>query len=409
MKVLQLNGYESPGRRFSGLGLASMLKEHDVSSTHIIWQRDTTDPSVLGYEAPQARLINEMYSRVEQRLGFQSVYFTNAAELMSRKEFIEADLIHLHLIHTGYLSMLDLPEITRAKPTVWTLHDPWAFSGHCIYPFNCQRWRIGCGECPDLKIPFNVVRDSTGLMFSMKEKMFQRSSFEVIVASQWMETMTRESPLFKGVPVHLVPFGLDLDFFSRGSRVSARKRFGIPDDAVVIGFRAEYGAYKGFEYIERALDEIPADRNVWLLSTASHGPLEKFRGKFGVTELGWVNDEELVRDFFAAQDMFLMPSIAEAFGVMAIEAMASGCPVIVFEGTSLPGVTFAPEIGLQVQARDSAGLALVMQQLIDDPVERRRRGHLGRKLVEDLYDEKMQARRIAEVYHKVFERRTNYS
>lgn len=409
MKVLQLNGYESPGRRFSGLSLAPLLKEHDISSTHIIWQRDTDNPSVLGYEAPNARLINDMYTRVEQRLGFQSVFFTNAVELMSRKEFIEADLIHFHLIHTGYMSMLDFPEITRAKPTVWTLHDPWAFSGHCIYSFSCQRWRIGCGQCPDLKIPFTVTRDSTALMYSMKQQMLKHSSFEVIVASQWMETMTKDSPLFEGVPVHLIPFGLDLDFFSRGSRAAARRRFGIPDDAVVIGFRAEYGAYKGFDYIERAFDEIRADSNVWLLSTASNGPLERFRDRFGVIELGWVNDEELVRDFFAAQDMFLMPSIVEAFGVMAIEAMASGCPVVVFEDTSLPGVTFAPEIGVQVASRDVTGLALAIQKLIDNPEERHKRGRLSRDLVEKLYNEKIQARKIAEIYQSVVERRANNS
>lgn len=405
MKVLQLNGYESPGRRFSGLSLTPLLHEYGVSSTHIIWQRDTNDPSVRNYEAPHAIAVNEMYGRVEQRLGLQSVYPTNATELMSRQEFIEADLIHFHLIHTGYMSMLDFPELTRAKPTVWTLHDPWAFSGHCIYPFNCQRWRIGCGDCPDLAIPFKVARDSTRLMFSLKQQALKRSSFDVIVASKWMETMAKESPLFEGAPLHLIPFGLDLEFFGRGSRREARARLGIPDEAVVIGFRAEYGAYKGFEYIERALQDIRADSNVWLVSTASHGPLQKYRDRFGVIELGWVNDEELVRDFFAALDLFLMPSIAEAFGVMAIEAMASGCPVIVFDGTSLPDVTLAPEVGIMVPSRNAAELAIAMQSLIDNPEERNRRGLLGRKLVEELYDERTQARKVAELYYSVVEKR----
>ncbi|CAN7726689.1 glycosyltransferase [Rhizobium sp. LjRoot98] len=405
MKVLQLNGYESPGRRFSGLALAPLLEEYDISSTHIIWQRDTTNPEVLGYEAPNNRRLNEMYARVEQRLGFQSVYYTNASELMGRKEYIEADLIHFHLIHTGYMSLLDFPAITREKPTVWTLHDPWAFSGHCIHPFSCQGWRTGCGNCPDLQIPFAVNRDSSALMFSLKQEILKRSSFEVIVASPWMENMTKASPLFDGVPVHLVPFGLDLSYFSQGSRAAARARLRIPDEAIVIGFRAEHGAFKGLEYIERALDALKDNENVWLLSTASHGPLDRFRDRFGVIELGWVNDQEVMRDFFAAQDIFLMPSVADAFGVMAIEAMASGCPVVVFEGTALPGVTGAPDVGIQVANRDASALAVAIQRLIDDPDERVRRGQLSRDLVEQVYDEKRQARHVADVYKSLLERR----
>lgn len=405
MKVLQLNGYESPGRRFSGLSLAPLLKNYGITSTHLIWQRDTTDPAVLGYEAPDARLVNEMYARVEQRLGFQSVFYTNGQELMRRREFEEADLIHLHLIHTGYLSLFDLSAITAAKPTVWTLHDPWAFTGHCIYPFDCQRWRSGCKNCPDLDIPFAVSRDSAGLMFSLKRQMLKRSSFDVIVASSWMASMVEASPLFKGVPVHQVPFGLDLEQFGRRTMPEARKRFGIPNDAIVIGFRAQHGPYKGFEYIDLALDLIRGDQKIWLLTTGNPGLLDRFRDRFGIVELGWVHDEEVMRDFFVALDIFLMPSIVEAFGVMAIEAMASRRPVVVFDGTSLPEVTLAPEIGVLVPARDAKKLALSIQQLIDDPDERHRRGQLGRKLAESRYEQMQQVCSIARIYDEVFKRR----
>lgn len=405
MKVLQLNGYESPGSRFSGLSLAKLLKKNGISSTHIIWQRDTEDPNVLSYETPNARLINDMYNRVEQRLGFQSVFYTNAAELMRRKEFLEADLIHFHLIHTNYLSLLDLPAITAAKPTVWTLHDPWAFTGHCIHPFDCQRWRSGCSHCPDLTIPFLANKDSTKLMFSLKKQMFERSSFEIIVGSEWMAEMTESSPLFRNVPVHLVPFGLDLNSFGNRLGAEARKSFGIPEKAIVLGFRAQYCHYKGFEYIDRALDLISEDKDIWLLTTGSTDLLARFQQRFSIKELGWVNDEEIMRNFFAALDIFLMPSTAEAFGVMAIEAMASYCPVIVFEGTSLPGVTLAPEVGISVPSRDADKLALAIQRLISNSDERYLRGQLGRKLAETRYDENQQACKLAEIYRNVFERR----
>ena len=129
--------------------------------------------------------------------------------------------------------------------------------------------------------------------------------------------------------------------------------------------------------------------------------MERFAGRFQLIELGWINDEELVRDAFVAADIFLMPSVAEAFGVMAIEALACGKPVIVFEGTSLPEVTFAPEVGLSVPMRDGDALFHALQRLIDNPNERAERGRKGRMMAELHYGDDVYARRIAEIYKAV--------
>ncbi|MCZ8173141.1 MAG: glycosyltransferase [Brevundimonas sp.] len=404
MKILQVNGYESPGRRFHGLALTEQFRMKGVDSTHIIWERDTADEKVLSYTAPHARAINSMYQRVESRLGLQSVFYTNGDYLIERPEYQDADLIHLHLVHTGYLSLFDLPRIMGSKPVVWTLHDPWAFSGHCTYSFDCERWRTGCGNCPDLSIPMTVTRDSSAIMHDLKRQLLDTCAFEVVVASSWMEARAKASPIFQGVPVHRVPFGLNLEFFGKGDRVAARHRFGIPEGAVVIGFRSQVGAYKGFEYIDNALAQIESREDLWLLTTASTGLLERHRGRFGVVELGWTNDDVMMRDFYAALDIFLMPSVEEAFGVMAIEAMASSCPVIVFEGTALPEVTRAPDVGIQVANRDWRGLATAIQRLIDNPEERDRRGQLGRRLVEHEYDEDVHVQRMVELYEGVIKR-----
>jgi glycosyltransferase involved in cell wall biosynthesis len=129
--------------------------------------------------------------------------------------------------------------------------------------------------------------------------------------------------------------------------------------------------------------------------------MEQFKDRFQLVELGWTNDEELARDAFVASDIFLMPSIVEAFGVMAIEAFACGKPVIVFEGTSLPEVTFAPEVGVSVPMHDGEGLYRALQHLIDNPAEREERGRKGREIAEKHYGDDLYAQRLAEIYKTV--------
>ncbi|MGB7815442.1 MAG: glycosyltransferase family 4 protein [Methylotenera sp.] len=401
MKVLQINGYESPGRRFNGLSITPLLKKHGIESRHLVWEKDTQNPEVLTFDGDWTRKINRLVNRVERITSLQSVLYPHASQMLKMPAFQEAELLHLHIIHSGFLSLSDLPKITHLKPTVWTLHDPWAMTGHCVYPFDCKRWQIGCGNCPDLDIHFPLLRDHTRFLFNYKRRAYNNSKFDIIVASKWMRDMVEASPLFEGVHIHQVPFGLDLNFFSPVAAPSARKRFGIPENALVICFRAVINETKGLAYVIQALERIKTKQPVCLLTLNSKGLMERFSDRFQLVELGWTNDEELTRDAFVASDIFLMPSIAEAFGVMAIEAFACGKPVIVFEGTSLPEVTFAPDVGVSVPMRDVEALYQALQRLIDNPQEREERGRKGRKMAELHYGDDMYARRLAEVYRMV--------
>ncbi|WP_341791062.1 glycosyltransferase family 4 protein [Rickettsia endosymbiont of Gonocerus acuteangulatus] len=401
MKILQVNGYESPGSRFHGFAITPILKEYGIESKHLIWQKDTNNPEVLTF-SEKDRKINHFLHRVENILSLQSVLYRNALQMIKMPEFQEADLIHLHIIHSGFFSIRHLPKITGLKPTVWTLHDPWAMTGRCIYPMGCSGWEKNCGICPDLKTPFEMRRDNSKFLFNYKRRVYKKSNFNLIVASKWMQNMVDTSPLFdKKVKVHHLPFGLDLKFFSPDHTKKARERFNISDDKIVICFRSEDTTFKGYRYIMDALERLETTKPICLLTVGRHNLLERFRGRFEIIEHGWTNDDVLLRDVLAASDIFLMPSVAEAFGVMVIEAMACGKPVIVFDGTSLPEVTFAPDIGISVPMRDSNALTNAIKRLVDNSEERLERGSKGRKAAELHYDQDMHVKNLVDIYKKV--------
>ncbi len=400
MKILQVNAYESPGRRFNGLALKPHLADLGIQSKHFAWIKDSEDPDVVTLTDPALHRSRHKLLQWERKLSLQSTLYPYARDIAQLPEFAEADLIHYHIIHADYMSMLSLPGLTAKKPSVWTLHDPWAMTGHCLHPYDCPRWKIGCGACPYLKIDFPIKRDTTAFNFWLKKRAYQRSQFDLIVASSWMEAMVTQSPLLSSFPLHRVPFGLDLDFFKPGDAAAAKARLGIDPDRVVISFRAVPYHFKGLDYVLAALENLHTDVPICLLALNEKGHVEHLRDRFQVVEFDWTNDDALLKDAYNASDFFVMPSLAEAFGLMAIEAMACGKPTICFDGTALPGVVFAPEAGIAVPARDAAALGAAIKLLVENSDERQQRGTRARQLAQQHYDIRQQARHTADVYRQ---------
>jgi glycosyltransferase involved in cell wall biosynthesis len=405
MRVLQINGYQSPGRRFNGLAITPLLQQRGIHSEHLVWEQDKQEIGVTSINHGRTRKINQVIAKLEKRLSLQSTLYPHAREIAKQDSFLKADVVHLHIIHSGYMSVRSLPWLSKLKPLIWTLHDPWALTGHCIHPGNCERWKIGCGNCPSLDSLFALRVDRTRFLFSQKKKAYSKMRVDVIVASEWMLNNVRSSPLFQteDIRVHHIPFGIDLSRFTASGTNEARKRFEIPEDHFVLMFRAE-GEFKGVPYIVKALENLQVNKPVTLLSVGTKGVIERFSDKFGVVELGWTNDDDLLVDAFKASNLFLMPSTAETFGVMAIEAMACGKPVLCFDGTALPSVIDAPHVGISVPMKDATALRDTIQRLAQSPEEIAIRGYASRQRAESLFSIESHVEKISNLYREVLAR-----
>lgn len=404
MKVLQISSSDVIGSRFNGYALRQLLAENDIQSHHLVWNKlGKGDGSSHFFPLPFSRQATAVLNRVERVFSMHSRLQLQSFTLPLHPAFKEADLVHYHIIHDGYFSLTALPWLSRLKPSIWTIHDPWLFTGHCIYPVGCERWQIGCGQCPRLDLPFKMYRDRTAADFRWKQDIVQRMSVDLLLASESMRAMATTSAITRDKKLHVIPFGIDLAKFAPNDGKAARHRIGISPDRVVISVRAfPSSPFKGFDFFIKALRRLDAiGVPLTIVTTNMKGELKEFSGKHQIIDLGWVNDETLMLDSYHAADLFIMPSVSEAFGMMAIEAMAVGKPVIVFDGTSLPDITGAPEIGLAVPNSDDAALAEAIQFLVTDKKERQRRGDAGRALALQRYDERVFAQRMADLYRSV--------
>ncbi|MRR38460.1 hypothetical protein EG829_28195, partial [bacterium] len=135
MKVLYVNNVDLQGRRFNGYDLLSDLQSRGVEGRQVVLTKLSDNPRVTPLlRSGRDEVFNVALHDVERQHGMDNLLFPWGRVLRELPEFAEADVVHYHLIHNDMVSLLDLPELFSRKPSVWTFHDPWAMTGHCIHP-----------------------------------------------------------------------------------------------------------------------------------------------------------------------------------------------------------------------------------------------------------------------------------
>ncbi len=349
---LQISDNDLIGNKFNGHNLHLYLNQNGVRSFSCIRNpKESDDPDT--FCIPHAEGANF------------------AEQILHSRMFHLSDIVHLHHIHNTDFDLQYLPALTRLKPTVITLHECFFLGGHCVHHFDCERWKTQCFDCPYPDVVFPMTRDDSALQFAMKRQAVQNSDISVIVATKWMEEKVKQSPVFAGKEIYVLPFGIDQTVFMPADIREAKAALGISPDALVLMFRSDLNAFKGRDVIENALQKLQCDREVVLLTVVKAGCLQGLDGKYRLMEFGWVADDRKLEKLYQACDLFLMPSRQESFGMMALEAMSCGRMVLATTGSALPDTVHAPECGIAVDEQDYAA---ELQRLIDHPDEIRERG-----------------------------------
>jgi len=389
MNILYVTAYDSMGQQFNGYSLQKELQKLNCQSNMYVLEKKIEDQNIHLLGGKISRSINGILGRVENELSLHNVLLNLGRSLIQSTLFKSADVVHLQLLHAKqFISLLNLPEIARKRPVVWTIHDPWLTTGHCIHPLDCKRWLDGCGSCPDLATPVPMKFDATALNWKIKYKVMHRANIHLIAASEWMASCFHSSPILHHLPFSVIPFGVDTRIFRPIDKSVARAHFNIPSDAHVIAFRwAPYFKIKGSEYIKRALELLQLKRDTYvILMDAPHSyGMPELQGKYQFVDLGWLEDRETTAMALNAADVFLMPSLAESFGLMAVESMACGTPVIVFEDTALEGVIKAPQGGIAVPYKDAEALSASIENILENKHFRTDLAASALKVVQDHY------------------------
>lgn len=408
MRVLQVNDADLRGRRFNGFDLLSDLGERGIEAHQVVLTKESDDPRVRALLAADTDVaLNDALWRVEQDNSMNALLYPWARTLRTLPEFHEADVVHYHLIHNRMLSLLDLPALFAEKPAVWTFHDAWPLTGHCIQPASCTGWQSECTPCPHVDRWFSLDSDCAGPQWRLKRRVYSKLDADVVVASRLMQRMFESSPLpGSGMRPHLVPFGVrGDDFLADGARAESRRTLGLPEHDITLLLRAAPGQSKGTDKVIEALTAGSfGGARVTVLALDGVGVLRSLPSQFNVVEYGWVRDQALYARLLSACDIFLMPSPAESFGMMALEAMAAGRPVVCFNDTAVEELIAEPECGLAVPLGDASALRTALERLAADGGMRERLGRQGRAVAAQRYAHDQYVDALVAVYEEASSR-----
>ena len=149
------------------------------------------------------------------------------------------DIVHCHNLHGDYFDLRCLPQLSQEIPLILSLHDAWLLSGHCAHSMDCDRWKTGCGECPDLTLYPAVRRDATAYNWKRKGEIFTQSKLHVSTPCRWLMEKVKQSIMMSGVAeTRIIPHGVDLTTFHATDSLPVRQKLGLPFDAKVILFVA---------------------------------------------------------------------------------------------------------------------------------------------------------------------------
>ena len=329
MKVLIINsdcGYGSTGR------IAVELFKAIVNSGNqacIAYGRDCTDKTVENIKIGNKL---DVYAHVLKTRLFDLQGFGSKK---STKKFIEQcklynpDIIHLHNLHGSYININLLFKYIKEMniPAIWTLHDCWAFTGHCAYYTYvcCNKWKECCHNCIQQKLyPASFFYDNSRKNYKMKNELFNSiENLKITTVSNWLKIEVMQSYL-KDYEVKVIPNGIDLDIFKPTSS-DFRQKFNLENKIILLGVASIWHDRKGLWLFNELANKLDDTYKIILV-----GVTEKQERKLSknIIKISRTNNLIELAEIYSAADIFLNPSIEETFGLVSLEALACGTPVI---------------------------------------------------------------------------------
>lgn len=283
------------------------------------------------------------------------------------------DVLHLHYINTGFVSIRSL--LGLGVPVVWTFRDMWPFTGGCHYSWNCSRYTEACGMCPVLNS--DRQNDLSHRIWKAKHNVYRKLlDFYPVAISPWLQRTAKESSLLADREVGMIWNGVDLDNFNAVERAEAKANLGLPCDRpiLLLGASRASSVLKGYGNLLQVLSYLREHRKFEVVRFGQVADSD--RNIEWVRDLGYISDRKQLNLVYAAADVFLAPSPQEAFGKTVVEALASGTPAIVFDGSGAAEIVQPNECGIAVAQGDFeafglAGLAWAQRSRADPNIKHR--------------------------------------
>lgn len=324
-----------------------------------------------------------------------------------------ADVVELRQLHAGralpFFDVKILTDIQRTKPIIWRFSDAWAFTGACVYPFDCTGWLHGCTECPFVAAPDKTEslipdQNTIALDFLTKRIFIGQTPMHIVCPSRWLLDLAKQSFLQSShnKSFHYIPVGVDTDVFQERQTNQHRESLGFNGGDVVLLINApDLDNYrKGADLLTAAMQTMDT-RELSLLvigDKAMQGAERMFKR---VVCTGYLDTDVELAAVYGASDIFLFPSRQDNSAQSLLEASASGLPIVAFDTGGNADYVHHEQSGLLVPLADTQAFAKATMTLVKSKDLREKLGRSGQALMRQSFTTKHQTEAFLKLYDQV--------
>lgn len=352
--------------------------KNKISSKLIVFESKIIDESVIEVKRFRRRIQAVLYYKYQNFLNNKlikgSYHFSHpmtiGTNLSKSKVLLDTDVIYLHWAIGGFLSYKSLEKIFKVgKPVIINLHDMWYITGGCHHSFTCNKFTTGCDSCPMFIKRGNHL---AAYQINKKKNLYEKyNNVYFLAPSQWIFEAACNSFALSKSKVFRIPHFIDEQIFNKKDQNICRDKFQIPNDITVIGFgalNATSNTYKGFEYLMSALVKLEDyfDVNTTLLVVFGSEKGELLNASpFNIMTLGKISDDNILSDLYNCFNVFVTPSLAESFGMTALESVSCGTPVACFDIGGLKDIVIHMKNGYRARYKDVDDLSYGIRYCVD--------------------------------------------
>lgn len=334
LKVVQINScYETGSTGKIAKGISKVLTKNNIEN-YIFYGTGHSD------EKNAFRIGNDWYLKLnvlKTRLFGKHGFYSHVATLGMLKKLscIKPDIIHLHNIHGHYVNVKMLFKYIKKHniKTVWTLHDCWAFTGHCSHfaYAGCEKWKTACHNCSQLEnYPKSLLFDRSKSSYNDKKSLFTGvGDLTIITPSVWLSNLSAQSFL-KDYSIKVINNGIDLNAF-KPCESDLKKRLNIEDKFILMGICSNLTDRKGGKYLIELAEKLPQDYVLIIVGLKDNAGLPE-----NVITLPRTNSKKELAGIYSAADVFINPTLEDTFPTVNLEALACGTPVVTFDTGGSP-------------------------------------------------------------------------
>lgn len=343
MRIAEINAVHigSTGRIMFGIAEVARALGHEVATfSPRYYQRydKISFPTNPHHTYFSNSVSNFVHLRLAQITGLNGCFSgLSTLRLLRSLDAYRPDIVHLHILHGCNMNVPLLFKYLKRKRicVIWTFHDCWALTGKCPHfvAAKCNRWKVGCGHCPQLgEYPKGIV-DATKLLYRHKRKWFSEvPEMTLVTPSKWLATMVKDSYL-ENYPLRVINNGIDLNVFLP-TQSDFRERYSIISEKhIVLGVAFGWGYKKGLDVFEKLSESLGEAYQVVLVGT--NGSIDCRLPKNVISIHRTMNQKELA-EIYSSADVFVNATREDTFPTVNIEALACGTPVITFRTGGSP-------------------------------------------------------------------------